>query len=110
MTVEADDSEVIDAALLHSADARRLDQHAAKLQEVYLRAAALRRKGVETPIHGPRDLGLENLSRRYCQRFVVVTFIDPSVAPRPPPPRTHSAIDSPCSEGGVPASVFQSPK
>ena len=47
---------VIDAALLHSADARRLDQHAAKLQEIYLRTATLRRKGAETPIHGPRDL------------------------------------------------------
>jgi DNA gyrase subunit B len=47
---------VIDAALLHSSDARRLDQHAAKLQEVYLRTATLRRKGADTPIHGPRDL------------------------------------------------------
>ncbi len=46
----------IDAALLHSADARRLDQHAAKLQEVYLRTAMLRRKDAETPVHGPRDL------------------------------------------------------
>ena len=46
----------IDSALLHSADARRLDQHAAKLQEIYLRTATLRRKGVDMPIHGPRDL------------------------------------------------------
>ena len=50
------DVKVIDAALLHSADARRLDQHAAKLQEIYLHTATLRRKGSETPIHGPRDL------------------------------------------------------
>ncbi len=48
--------QTIDAALLHSADARRLDQHAAKLQEIYLRTATLRRKGVDMPIHGPRDL------------------------------------------------------
>ncbi len=48
--------QTIDAALLHSADARRLDQHAAKLQEIYLRTATLRRKGADTPIHGPRDL------------------------------------------------------
>jgi DNA gyrase subunit B len=48
--------QVIDAALLHSADARRLDQHALKLQEVYLRAATLRRKGNDIPIHGPRGL------------------------------------------------------
>lgn len=47
---------VIDAALLHSSDARRLDQHAAKLQEIYLRTATLRRKGADIPIHGPRDL------------------------------------------------------
>ncbi len=48
--------QTIDAALLHSADARRLDQHAAKLQEVYLRTAMLRRKGADTSVHGPRDL------------------------------------------------------
>ncbi|MGH6924974.1 MAG: toprim domain-containing protein, partial [Propylenella sp.] len=46
----------IDAALLHSADARRLDQHAAHLQAVYLRPATLRRKEAETAIYGPRDL------------------------------------------------------
>jgi DNA gyrase subunit B len=48
--------QVIDSALLHSADARRLDQHAASLQAIYLRPAALRRKDAETPIYGPRDL------------------------------------------------------
>ncbi len=48
--------QVIDAALLHSADARRLDQHAAHLQDIYLEPAMLRRKDAETPIYGPRDL------------------------------------------------------
>ncbi len=48
--------QTIDAALLHSADARRIDQHASKLQEIYLHTATLRRKGSDTPIHGPRDL------------------------------------------------------
>ena len=48
--------QVIDSALLHSADARRLDQHAVSLQAVYLQPAALRRKDAETPIFGPRDL------------------------------------------------------
>ena len=48
--------ETIDSALLHSADARRLDQHAKTLQDVYLHPATLSRKGVDTPIYGPRDL------------------------------------------------------
>jgi DNA gyrase subunit B len=48
--------QVIDSALLHSADARRLDQHAANLQAIYLRPATLQRKGGDTPIYGPRDL------------------------------------------------------
>jgi DNA gyrase subunit B len=47
---------VIDPALIASADARRLDAHAASLQSVFVRPAALRRKGTETPIYGPRDL------------------------------------------------------
>jgi DNA gyrase subunit B len=46
----------IDSALLHSADARRLDGHAAHLQDIYARPAALRRKDTETAIYGPRDL------------------------------------------------------
>jgi DNA gyrase subunit B len=48
--------QTIDSALLHSADARRLDQHAKTLQDVYLHPATLSRKGVDTPIYGPRDL------------------------------------------------------
>jgi DNA gyrase subunit B len=47
---------VIDQALLGSADARKLDEYAASLQEVYPRPGALRRKDEETPIHGPVSL------------------------------------------------------
>jgi DNA gyrase subunit B len=48
--------QTIDPALLHSADARRLDHYAVGLQSVYLRPATLRRKDAETAIYGPRDL------------------------------------------------------
>jgi DNA gyrase subunit B len=47
---------IIDQALLASADARKLDEFAVSLQEVYPRSGQLRRKGEETPIHGPLDL------------------------------------------------------
>src|SRR5207248_9185243 len=47
---------VIDQALLGSADARKLDEHAASLQEVYAKPGLLRRKGEETPIYGPVGL------------------------------------------------------
>ncbi len=50
---------VIDQALLGSADARKLDEHAATLQQTYPRPtppAMLRRKDEETPIHGPVSL------------------------------------------------------
>jgi DNA gyrase subunit B len=47
---------VLDHALLGSADARKLDEHAATLQEVYARQGVLRRKGDETAIHGPVGL------------------------------------------------------
>ncbi len=50
---------VIDQALLGSADARRLDEHAASLQQTYPRPtppAVLRRKDEEVPIHGPVGL------------------------------------------------------
>jgi DNA gyrase subunit B len=43
----------LDQALLGSADARKLDEHAATLQQVYPRPAILRRKEEETAIHGP---------------------------------------------------------
>jgi DNA gyrase subunit B len=46
----------IDPALLDSADARKLDQYAAKLQPVYWKLATFRRKDEETPIRGPRSL------------------------------------------------------
>ena len=50
------DVAVIDVAMLGSADARRLDDYAAKLQEAYRKPGMLRRKDTETPIHGPVSL------------------------------------------------------
>ena len=50
---------VIDQALLGSADARKLDEFAASLQQIYPRPtppATLRRKDEDTPIHGPVSL------------------------------------------------------
>jgi DNA gyrase subunit B len=47
---------IIDQALLESADARKLDEFAASLQEVYAKPGTLRRKGDETPIYGPVGL------------------------------------------------------
>jgi DNA gyrase subunit B len=47
---------VIDPALIASADARRLDAHDASLQDIYREPAMLRRRGMETPVYGPRDL------------------------------------------------------
>src|SRR5262245_11817628 len=47
---------IIDPALLGSADARKLDEFAGSLQETYPRPGVLRRKGEETPIHGPVGL------------------------------------------------------
>jgi DNA gyrase subunit B len=46
----------VDPALLDSADARKLDQRAARLQEVYGKFARFRRKDEEKVVHGPRDL------------------------------------------------------
>ena len=46
----------IDHALLGSADARKLDEHAASMQEVYERPGTLRRKDDETMIYGPVGL------------------------------------------------------
>jgi len=46
----------IDAALLRSADARRLDQMTSHLQDIYVKAAMLRRKEDEIAIRGPRAL------------------------------------------------------
>jgi DNA gyrase subunit B len=47
---------MIDGALLGSAEARKLDEYASRLQETYARVGALRRKDTETPIHGPIGL------------------------------------------------------
>jgi DNA gyrase subunit B len=47
---------VIDQALLSSAEARKLDEFAVELQDIYQRQAALRRKDDETVIHGPVGL------------------------------------------------------
>jgi DNA gyrase subunit B len=47
---------VIDEALLGSADARKLDEYAVRLQETYPRIGTLRRKDTETSIHGPVGL------------------------------------------------------
>jgi len=47
---------IIDSALLGSADARKLDDHAAVLQALYVRPGTLRRKGEDTVIHGPVGL------------------------------------------------------
>jgi len=47
---------ILDAALLGSADARKLDEHAASLGEVYARPAQFTRKGDEQAIHGPAAL------------------------------------------------------
>ena len=46
----------LDQALLGSADARKLDEHAASLQQTYPRPGVLRRKDQETAIHGPIGL------------------------------------------------------
>ena len=46
----------IDAALIHSADALRLDAVAARLQAIYGRPATLRRRDATTAIYGPRSL------------------------------------------------------
>jgi DNA gyrase subunit B len=50
------DVAIIDDAFLGSADARKLDEYALKLQEIYARAGKLRRKDTEQTIHGPVGL------------------------------------------------------
>jgi DNA gyrase subunit B len=47
---------VIDQAVLGSADARKLDDHAASLQTVYPKPGVLRRKDDQTAVHGPVSL------------------------------------------------------
>ena len=50
------DVAIIDAALLSSTDARKLDEYAERLQDTYPRPGIMRRKDVETTIHGPVGL------------------------------------------------------
>ncbi len=50
------DAAVIDHALLGSADARKLDEYAIRLQPVYQRPGKLRRKDSEQRIYGPVSL------------------------------------------------------
>jgi DNA gyrase subunit B len=50
------ESAVINGALLGSAEARKLEEHAGRLQEAYERVGALRRKDTETAIYGPVGL------------------------------------------------------
>jgi DNA gyrase subunit B len=47
---------IIDQALLGSAEARKLDEHAASLQAVYPKHGLLRRKDEEVLVHGPVGL------------------------------------------------------
>jgi DNA gyrase subunit B len=57
---------IIDQALLGSADARKLDEHAVTLQQAYPRPATLHRKDEDTAIHGPVGLfeALTNAGRK----------------------------------------------
>ena len=48
--------QIIDQAVIGSADARALDSFAAHLQSLYARPASLKRRDSETPVYGPRDL------------------------------------------------------
>src|SRR5690606_36527193 len=47
---------VIDQALLGSADAKKLDEYAHSLQEIYGRPSVLHRKGDDTLVYGPVGL------------------------------------------------------
>src|SRR5690606_123963 len=46
----------LDLALLGSADARKLDDHAPHLQSIYQKAAGLQRRDELIPVHGPIGL------------------------------------------------------
>ncbi|HUU66918.1 MAG TPA: DNA topoisomerase (ATP-hydrolyzing) subunit B [Methyloceanibacter sp.] len=50
------ESHLIDGPFIASADALKLDQYAAHLQEVYAKAATLKRKETTLAVHGPTDL------------------------------------------------------
>jgi DNA gyrase subunit B len=76
------DVAVLDQALLGSADARKLDEHAVTLQQIYPRPAILRRKDEETPIHGPVALfeAVTNAGRKglSLQRYKGLGEMNPS--------------------------------
>jgi DNA gyrase subunit B len=76
------DVAILDQALLGSADARKLDEYAAMLQQVYPRPATLRRKDDETPIHGPVALfeAVTNTGRKglSLQRYKGLGEMNPS--------------------------------
>ncbi len=50
------EAHILDRALLGSLEARRLNERQGHLSEIYGGPATLKRKGVETPIYGPRTL------------------------------------------------------
>ena len=50
------ESHLIDGPFIASADALKLDQFAAHLQEVYAKPAVLKRKDTSLTVHGPSDL------------------------------------------------------
>ena len=50
------ESHLIDGPFIASADALKLDAYAPHLQEVYARAATLKRKDMSHPVHGPSEL------------------------------------------------------
>jgi DNA gyrase subunit B len=50
------ESHMIDAQLLATTDARKLDERARSLSDVYGGRALFVRRGEEMPVHGPRDL------------------------------------------------------
>src|SRR5262245_15135369 len=75
------DVAIIDQALLGSAEARKLDEHAGSLQEIYAKPGQLRRKEEETAIYGPVGLfeavmaaGRKGLS---LQRYKVLGEMSP---------------------------------
>jgi len=47
---------ILDSALLASAEARRLDEHARPLREAFAEPATFTRRGDSTPVSGPSDL------------------------------------------------------